>query len=574
LQPQELRQFGADLARWLAATDRTSGPYGGVSPATVVFTESGVEVTASPTLAESAGYVAPEIASGAPAHAASDVFAFGAVLVYAATGAGPFGSGTPVELLIRALTSEPDLEAVPPGLRQVAADCLSRDPLRRPSAADLAMRFTIALSPTEPVAGSTPSTPLPPESAGSTPQSAPLLIDSTSTPTQFVSLSKQPALRAAKSAASSPASDAPSTPTVTPAPESSVPPRLRTPPLRRRVRVAIGALFSVAVLAAAATYAVGHDRPTDAGATEFATTSPAVIATPAVTALAMSPDGRRIYLGGRTPPTVTVIDTASNTVTALIGVPQKPNGLAVSPDGAYVYVVSNNALSVITTASNTLTGVTIADYDSTLEAVAVSHDGTHLYIADGLRATVTIRDARTRAATATTPLGTGYDIVDAIALTGDGRRFFAVMPRQIAMLDAATATVTTRTAFEGPDSTIVVGADGRFVYAMGKPSSKVHVFDGSTGASVAVVQLNGIGNGLAISPSGRYMFVAIQPTSRDGSSGDIAVIDTTTRTVVGNLQPGLKVEHLAVTPDGHRLYAAPSEHDGGGVAVMDVRRYL
>src|SRR2546427_1836784 len=55
--------------------------------------------------------------------------------------------------------------------------------------------------------------------------------------------------------------------------------------------------------------------------------------------------------------TVSVIDTASNTVTATVSVGSFPNGVAVTPDGARVYVANifGNSVSVIDTASNNVT---------------------------------------------------------------------------------------------------------------------------------------------------------------------------------------------------------------------------
>ena len=52
--------------------------------------------------------------------------------------------------------------------------------------------------------------------------------------------------------------------------------------------------------------------------------------------------------------TVSVIDTTSNTVTAVIPVGSFPFGVAVSPDGSTVYV-TDDKVSVIATASNTVT---------------------------------------------------------------------------------------------------------------------------------------------------------------------------------------------------------------------------
>ena len=78
------------------------------------------------------GYMSPEQAEGVPAGPASDVFALGCVIAYAATGTGPFGVGTAAAVLYRVVHAEPVLDGVPPRLRGVISACLAKDPAARP----------------------------------------------------------------------------------------------------------------------------------------------------------------------------------------------------------------------------------------------------------------------------------------------------------------------------------------------------------------------------------------------------------------------------------------------------------
>ena len=74
--------------------------------------------------------------------------------------------------------------------------------------------------------------------------------------------------------------------------------------------------------------------------------------------VAVAPDGSRVYVanyGSGKGDTVSVIATASNTVTATITVGGLPVGVAVTPDGSHVYVTNEDGtVSVIATASNTV----------------------------------------------------------------------------------------------------------------------------------------------------------------------------------------------------------------------------
>ncbi|WP_280333255.1 serine/threonine-protein kinase [Nocardia wallacei] len=90
----------------------------------------------------SPGYMCPEQITGtAPAGPAGDVFALGGLLVYAATGTGPFGSGDSVAMLWRVVQEPARLDGVPDRLRTLVAACLDKDPESRPAPADLAARL-------------------------------------------------------------------------------------------------------------------------------------------------------------------------------------------------------------------------------------------------------------------------------------------------------------------------------------------------------------------------------------------------------------------------------------------------
>jgi Protein kinase domain len=95
-------------------------------------------VTATGAMFGTPGYMSPEQAEGKPASPASDVFALGCVIAYAATGSPPFGEGTPASVLYRVVHSEAALDRLSPWLREVVAGCLAKDPAARPTPRALA----------------------------------------------------------------------------------------------------------------------------------------------------------------------------------------------------------------------------------------------------------------------------------------------------------------------------------------------------------------------------------------------------------------------------------------------------
>ncbi|AEV84203.1 serine/threonine protein kinase [Actinoplanes sp. SE50] len=85
-------------------------------------------------------YMAPERfdpADARPVTPAADIFAWGTVVAFAATGRSPFAADSAAGTAMRILTSEPDLTGVPESLRAAVEWTLAKDPQARPTAREL-----------------------------------------------------------------------------------------------------------------------------------------------------------------------------------------------------------------------------------------------------------------------------------------------------------------------------------------------------------------------------------------------------------------------------------------------------
>ncbi|MCZ4611511.1 serine/threonine-protein kinase, partial [Streptomyces sp. Lzd4kr] len=93
----------------------------------------------------SPGYMAPEQVTGGISAEPGDIFALGAVLVYAATGSGPFlhpgEDPSAAQLLYRIAHEKPVLDGVPEALAPLLAACLEKSPEARPTAEALLERL-------------------------------------------------------------------------------------------------------------------------------------------------------------------------------------------------------------------------------------------------------------------------------------------------------------------------------------------------------------------------------------------------------------------------------------------------
>ncbi|WP_165693793.1 Ig-like domain-containing protein, partial [Mycolicibacterium diernhoferi] len=155
------------------------------------------------------------------------------------------------------------------------------------------------------------------------------------------------------------------------------------------------------------------------------------------TGLAISPDGSRIYVtidtGGFVGGKVSVINTATNKVIATIqqtGHPEgnQPTGVAVSADGSLVYVTNANnwgstsgTVTVIDTATNSVsTTIPLGTYGP--GALAVAPNGGSLYVVNESGGSVSVIDAATNAVTATIPVAEGYVALYGLTISPDGSR--------------------------------------------------------------------------------------------------------------------------------------------------------
>ena len=152
LPEQSLLSLAAGLAESLNAIHAAGVVHRDLKPSNVLLAEDGPRVidfgisraveastmlTQAGLVVGSPGFMSPEQATGYEIGPPSDVFNLGAVLAFAATGEGPFGTGTTAAMLYRVVHGAPSLDRVPPTVRPLIERCLAKDPRQRPTASGL-----------------------------------------------------------------------------------------------------------------------------------------------------------------------------------------------------------------------------------------------------------------------------------------------------------------------------------------------------------------------------------------------------------------------------------------------------
>jgi serine/threonine protein kinase len=155
LDPVRVARIGAQVAATLAAAHQAGIVHRDVKPANVMvvgdgarLTDFGIarvkgdpKLTSTGLIVGSPAYMAPEQASGAAAGPEADLWGLGATLYYAVEGRPPFERQGQIAILTAVVNEQPRAARRAGPLEPIIAALLSKDPKRRPNAAELRGRL-------------------------------------------------------------------------------------------------------------------------------------------------------------------------------------------------------------------------------------------------------------------------------------------------------------------------------------------------------------------------------------------------------------------------------------------------
>jgi serine/threonine protein kinase len=156
----QLYALAAGTAAALAAVHETGIVHRDVKPQNVVLAPAGsrvldfgiahaldgTSVTRTGVMTGTPGWISPEHYRTGEVGPAGDVFAWGALIAYAATGRLPFGTGAPDAVAFRIISAEPDLQGMPGDLLPLVEQALAKEPGERPTTAELSRACTTLLA--------------------------------------------------------------------------------------------------------------------------------------------------------------------------------------------------------------------------------------------------------------------------------------------------------------------------------------------------------------------------------------------------------------------------------------------
>jgi len=219
---------------------------------------------------------------------------------------------------------------------------------------------------------------------------------------------------------------------------------------------------------------VAHNRGADGGANGMVSAIDVACATIVATvllddvvALAISPDGSRLYAiscdrrtyheypeGG-----LTIIDTGSHAAINTIAVGACPETITVSPDGDYLYITHYGTCSVSAVNPTTGNSTALVLRDAPL-AVVFAPDSGHAYVRNAH--SLTVIDTVTNDAD---DIYTG-DLPRGLQLSPDGKRLYISNfgNGTLSVVDTITSSVVTTVDVRGYPEAVAVSPDGERIY--------------------------------------------------------------------------------------------------------------
>lgn len=284
------------------------------------------------------------------------------------------------------------------------------------------------------------------------------------------------------------------------------------------------------------------------------------------------------YISNQSDATVSVIDTATNTVTTTIPVGQSPLGVAVNSAGTRAYVANfgTDTVSVIDTSTNTVIDEIFLPANS-VQGIAVNASGSRVYAvgSSGADGQVAVIDTATDTIVSTIVVAR---MPRSAAVSLDGTRVYVghsidSANGSVTVIDAASNTVVTTIPVAAAPWGIVVNPAGTRVYVTHQQAGVGHVtiIDAQANTVIATPAVPGGSYGVAINHAGSYLYV-----TNNTFDSSVSILDANCGEVVGNIVLPLvqgearQLYGISVTPDDSRVFVATTQpnHAFNSVAVI------
>ena len=261
-----------------------------------------------------------------------------------------------------------------------------------------------------------------------------------------------------------------------------------------------------------------------------------------------------LYVGNTGDETISVIDLSNSSVIDTIDVGSALHGIAADPNGNYVYVTCQGGVRLIDTATNTIQDPGLPSGPS---AVVACPDGSGYYVLYGT--SIDIVKVGTGDVSGTLTPNTNKDIM---AVSADGSKLCLASTtfELVTLFDIKSNSPYAPQIDFGTANSAAFAPNGSDVYISFK-SGTISSLDVASGLLKHDIKMSAEPYGLAVSPDSSTVFAAIP------SKNSIAVINTSSKSIVGNIAVGKSPQQVVFSRDGK--YAYVSNSGDNTISIID-----
>lgn len=285
-------------------------------------------------------------------------------------------------------------------------------------------------------------------------------------------------------------------------------------------------------------------------------------AAPVLLASGVASAAPKAYVGNFADNTVSVIDTAAGKVIATIPVAQGPHGMAITQDGRMVYVTGDgsSSMSVIDTATDRV--VRTVEVGQSPNGVALTPDGKLLLVTVYGEDHIAFVDPATQAVVGTVAVPKPHTV----SVSPDGKLAYVTSQNPghfgLMVIDLAKRAVVRFVPLEKTPRDAEFGADGKAFYFTEAGVSAVEVLDPASDRIVAEIPTGVSPHFVTVFRGTALGMVVVQ------GPGEVLLFDPKTNTPVRRIAVGKQPHWLTLSRD--RTTAYVTDEGSNDVSVIDV----
>ena len=265
--------------------------------------------------------------------------------------------------------------------------------------------------------------------------------------------------------------------------------------------------------------------------------------------------GNRIYVANQGANTVSFIDATSHAVIKTVQLDVKgPHDLALTRDGRTLYVTTLLSGYVVVIDTATFDIVTTIPTGNRAHSMALTNDERQLWVVNIGENNVSIIDLEKLRIVGTVPVGR---LPGHIRFSKDGRFAYVTSQQdeQVIVLDTSTLAVVKTVAVGKMPHFLIPSTDDKLLWGGNSGGNDVYVIDMSTNERIGSIEVGAKPQHIAFGVRGMFgpfAYVAVQGTDEvvviDANPGSLKIVD--------RIKVGPKPNGVAASPEGGRVYVS------------------